>query len=425
MKNDGWKDHRHEQSADVGEGGGSTVAAGRRTLTMQLAPALQKQPARGRSALPDPIAPDEPQAAVWPLVVDDDRAIAARGVTGSGAPLPYLDELKHSFGAHGDALDAVRVHTGGSAAAAAGAIGAEAYATGTDIAFASAPSRELVAHEAAHVVQQRAGVSLKGGVGEAGDAYERNADEVGAAFAAGRSAEALLDPFASGRGGGGAGVQRKRAASTDAPGHRNGDRDSDGDGAFGKGALATNLPARIVAYQGATENTTSIELDAGTDKHVKEGLGGYVKDGDGAIARLSIDKVDKTHAWAYAEGPVKAIVHFTEVVINHHGPAPLPVLPDNYPSKVVDVQTAGGRSRVTLKGGLRVGVKVGTSGTMTGPDGAHLGAFTIEAVDLDSCYAWVDHVADTVGHATAILGAAAPAGAHKGGHASGGHGHTK
>jgi len=34
----------------------------------------------------------------------------------------------------------------------------------------------LVAHELAHVVQQRAGVSLKGGVGESGDRYEQEAD---------------------------------------------------------------------------------------------------------------------------------------------------------------------------------------------------------------------------------------------------------
>jgi hypothetical protein len=43
------------------------------------------------------------------------------------------------------------------------------------------------------VVQQRAGVSLKGGVGEEGDPYERHADAVADAVVSGRSAEALLD----------------------------------------------------------------------------------------------------------------------------------------------------------------------------------------------------------------------------------------
>jgi Domain of unknown function (DUF4157) len=52
-------------------------------------------------------------------------------------------------------------------------MGATAYATGDRIAFAGAPDLHTTAHEAAHVVQQRAGVSLPGGVGQAGDAYER------------------------------------------------------------------------------------------------------------------------------------------------------------------------------------------------------------------------------------------------------------
>jgi len=51
-----------------------------------------------------------------------------------------------------------------------------------------------VAHEAAHVIQQRGGVQLKGGVGEAGDAYERQADEVADRVVQGESAEELLGP---------------------------------------------------------------------------------------------------------------------------------------------------------------------------------------------------------------------------------------
>ena len=141
------------------------------------------------------------------------HAIAAAGVRGGGAPLPYLADLKQSFGRHGDVLDSVRVHTGAEAAHAARAIGAEAYASGTDVALAGSPSRDLIGHEAAHIVQQRAGVSLKGGVGQAGDVYEQHADEVGAAFAAGGSAEAILDRFAPAAGSAAtAGVQRRPAA---------------------------------------------------------------------------------------------------------------------------------------------------------------------------------------------------------------------
>jgi uncharacterized protein GlcG (DUF336 family) len=64
------------------------------------------------------------------------------------------------------------------------------------------------AHEAAHVVQQRGGVQLRGGVGISGDVYERHADEV----VAGGSAESLLDRLAPGPGHGGEGggtVQQK------------------------------------------------------------------------------------------------------------------------------------------------------------------------------------------------------------------------
>src|SRR6185312_12398083 len=124
---------------------------------------------------------------------------------------PYEGELRASFGRHAGALDGVRVHDGAQAAGAARAIGADAYATGSQIALAAPASRALVAHEAAHVVQQRAGVALSGGVGAAGDPYEQHADEVGAAFAAGRSVEALLDRFAGAGGGGGAAVQRKES----------------------------------------------------------------------------------------------------------------------------------------------------------------------------------------------------------------------
>jgi hypothetical protein len=54
------------------------------------------------------------------------------------------------------------------------------------------------AHEAAHVVQQRGGVQLKGGVGQAGDAYEQHADQVASLVVQGKSAESLLDRHAGG-----------------------------------------------------------------------------------------------------------------------------------------------------------------------------------------------------------------------------------
>jgi hypothetical protein len=53
-------------------------------------------------------------------------------------------------------------------------------------------------------------VQLKGGVGQAGDAYEQHADQVADAVVQGKSAEVLLDRYS---GGGGAAVQREEATS--------------------------------------------------------------------------------------------------------------------------------------------------------------------------------------------------------------------
>src|SRR6185436_5601129 len=83
-------------------------------------------------------------------------------------------------------------HVGGPAAGACEQMSANAYATGNHVAFRGAPDLHTAAHEAAHVVQQRAGVRLADGVGQPGDEYERNADQVADAVVAGRSAEPLL-----------------------------------------------------------------------------------------------------------------------------------------------------------------------------------------------------------------------------------------
>lgn len=129
---------------------------------------------------------------------------AQRGVAGGGGALPHRDAIQKSFGTHD--VSGVKAHVGGEAAGAAKAMGADAYATGSDIAFKESPDLHTTAHEAAHVVQQRAGVSLSGGVGKAGDSYEQQADAVADAVVAGRSAEGLLGP---GGIGGGTGVQRR------------------------------------------------------------------------------------------------------------------------------------------------------------------------------------------------------------------------
>lgn len=135
----------------------------------------------------------------------DVHAAAARGVAGVGGALPHHGRIQAAFGAHD--VSHVQAHVGGEAAKASAEMGAQAYATGDHVAFGAAPDLHTAAHEAAHIVQQRGGVSLSGGVGQAGDAHERHADQVADAVVAGRSAEGMLDRY-NGVGGGSGAVQR-------------------------------------------------------------------------------------------------------------------------------------------------------------------------------------------------------------------------
>jgi hypothetical protein len=108
--------------------------------------------------------------------------------------MPHGQTIQALFGRHD--VSQVRAEVGGAGGAAATQIGARAYATGDRVAFAETPDLHTAAHEAAHVVQQRTGVSLKGGVGQAGDAYEQHADRVADLVVAGESAESTLDQIA-------------------------------------------------------------------------------------------------------------------------------------------------------------------------------------------------------------------------------------
>lgn len=117
--------------------------------------------------------------------------VAAVGVAGAASPLPFAGTIQNAFGRHD--VSQVRAAIGGAGGEAAKEIGASAYATGDRVAFAGTPDLHTAAHEAAHVVQQRTGVALKGGVGEAGDPFEQHADHVADLVVAGRSAESALD----------------------------------------------------------------------------------------------------------------------------------------------------------------------------------------------------------------------------------------
>lgn len=112
---------------------------------------------------------------------DVERAIAAS--RGSGAQLDG-DVARNVGDALGDSLADVRVHTDEHAAALARAVSARAFTVGNDIFFGAGEydprteaGSELIAHEAAHVVQQR-GAPLGGPlmVSQPGDAMEREAE---------------------------------------------------------------------------------------------------------------------------------------------------------------------------------------------------------------------------------------------------------
>jgi outer membrane protein OmpA-like peptidoglycan-associated protein len=176
-----------ETAASARSTSSHAAVPGKTTLTAGLASVQRRETSTGMS-------------------LDSGKAleVAAQGVSGSAQPLPHRDRIQTLFGRHD--ISGVQAHTDGSARAATASLGAHGYATGNSVAFAGTPDLHTAAHEAAHVVQQRAGVHLKNGLGEVGDAHERHADAVADKVVRGESAEPLLDQY-SGGGGGGGGVQ--------------------------------------------------------------------------------------------------------------------------------------------------------------------------------------------------------------------------
>lgn len=144
----------------------------------------------------------------------DPAAIAAAGTHGASAKLPFLGEIQRSFGAHD--VSGARAQIGGPALEASGALGAVAYAHGDSVAFASPPDLHTAAHEAAHVVQQRAGVHLKSGLdGGRSDPFEQHADAVADAVVRGESAESLLHARPGNGGGSSTQVVQRKGGETD------------------------------------------------------------------------------------------------------------------------------------------------------------------------------------------------------------------
>lgn len=146
---------------------------------------------------------------------DDVHAAAARGTSGAGGALPHSGKIQESFGSFD--VGGIKAHTGGTADSAAKDMGAHAFASGNDVAFASGKADlHTAAHEAAHIIQQSSGVNLAGGVGSVGDKYERHADAVADKVVSGQSAEGLLADMS-----GGPTTQMKQAAQKKAVQARN------------------------------------------------------------------------------------------------------------------------------------------------------------------------------------------------------------
>ncbi|MEO1272829.1 MAG: DUF4157 domain-containing protein [Myxococcota bacterium] len=126
----------------------------------------------------------------------DAHTIAQHGLRGSPQPLPHLSAIQRSFGDHD--VSTVQAHLGSQALEANAQLGSVAYATGNAVAFGRSPDLHTAAHEAAHIIQQRSGVVLEGGIGQVGDRHEQHADAVADAVVQGKSAQPMLDMYTRG-----------------------------------------------------------------------------------------------------------------------------------------------------------------------------------------------------------------------------------
>jgi hypothetical protein len=152
-----------EATADhVGEE--SEAAVGKRTLTDAMTPGLQRKVAGSRDVAGGTSVPGE-----------------------MGGPLPGLATMQPLFGHHD--LSSVK-HVGGKqGAAVANSMGATALATG-GLVVSDSDSPGVVAHEAAHVVMQRGGMT-------GGPEAERRADQVAAGVERGQNVQGMLDQVAA------------------------------------------------------------------------------------------------------------------------------------------------------------------------------------------------------------------------------------
>ncbi len=117
--------------------------------------------------------------------------IASEGLSGTGEPLPQLATLQQAFG--GVDLSSIRVHSGPRAERSALKLSAQAYTRGEHIALAGQPSLQDLAHETAHVLQQRYQPStLPTGLSDPSHQMERQAESIASRVSQGASVPSFL-----------------------------------------------------------------------------------------------------------------------------------------------------------------------------------------------------------------------------------------
>jgi Domain of unknown function (DUF4157) len=177
-------------------------------LTMPAA-VMSLQRSAGNGSVSALLAPEE---------AEDTHRSPVRDVVGSGGGSP-LEPNARSFleDRMGHDFSDVRVHTGAQADNSARSIHAQAYTVGTDVVFRAGAyqpdttaGRHVLAHELAHVIQQKAGpvegTPAPGGisVSDPGDRFEQSAERT--------AADAMAGPAPSPvPAGGGEGVTAQRA----------------------------------------------------------------------------------------------------------------------------------------------------------------------------------------------------------------------
>ena len=167
-----------QRSAHGGSGSAEQARALQRTIGNQ---AVRRLLAEMRHGLP---GNDSAEPRIGP---PEAAHVIQQVLRSPGQPLPS-ETQRDMFAAFGEDFSSVRIHADVPAAASARALRADAYTAGSHIAFApgryqpgNAAGMRLLAHELAHVVQQRVGGAAPGA------AQEQDAEAASGAVVAGEA----------------------------------------------------------------------------------------------------------------------------------------------------------------------------------------------------------------------------------------------